>query len=490
MSKLFTRATVSGATLSGANLKAALTALWDALNSQGATDASRTTVTATATLVTTQCGLLLVDATSAAIVLTLPTSGAATDDCVYTIVRIDSSANLVTLQRGGTDTLVAAGLTTLTIPPLSGVEVQLPAGATLWRATNMYSPNPVAQTFAAFTTAGSAPAYTITPAPAIAALAANQRYRIKLHASTTGAATLAVSGLAATGIKQYDSTGAKIDPVLVANQLCDVEYDGTHWVILDPLPTPAKQIQPITASVAANALTCTLNPTALDFRSATLTSGTVNARTVAAAISVVVPSTATLGTVNAQQSRIAVLAIDNAGTVELAVVNISGGNNLDESTLISTTAISAGATAANVIYSTTARTNVPFRVVGYVESTQATAGTWATAPSTIQGMGGNALAAMSSLGYGQTLGANLYSGSRAYGTTYYNTKGKPITVFLGTSNSASITFTISIGSGSWVPPSTGVASSFNCTFIVPPGMSYSIAAAGGTPTTNVWQELS
>lgn len=152
----------------------------------------------------------------------------------------------------------------------------------------------------------------------------------------------------------------------------------------------AKQIQSITASVGSGALTLTLNPTSLDFRSSTLGSGTVNTRTVTSAISLVISNGSTLGTVNATMSRIALLAIDNAGTVELAAVNIAGGNNLDETTLISTTAEggAGAADSANVIYSTTARTNVPFRVVGYIESTQATAGTWATAPSTIQGSGG------------------------------------------------------------------------------------------------------
>lgn len=132
MSKLFTRASVSGATLSGANLKSALTALWDALNSGGFSDASRTTITATATLVSTQCGLLLVDATSAAIVLTLPTSGSATDDLKYEVRRIDSSANSVTVVRGGTDTIEGAA-TALTIAPNSSAKLQMPGGSTNWR---------------------------------------------------------------------------------------------------------------------------------------------------------------------------------------------------------------------------------------------------------------------------------------------------------------------------------------------------------------------
>jgi hypothetical protein len=149
------------------------------------------------------------------------------------------------------------------------------------------------------------------------------------------------------------------------------------------------KIEPVTASVASNALTVTLNPTVLDFRSATLGSGTVNTRSVSTAISAVVPSGATLGTTNATLSQIILIALDNAGTVELAVCNSSA--TLDESALISTTALSADSDSATVVYSTTARTNVPFRVVGFVESTQSTAGTWASAPSKIQGYGGLAL---------------------------------------------------------------------------------------------------
>lgn len=182
------------------------------------------------------------------------------------------------------------------------------------------------------------------------------------------------------------------------------------------------QIQPVTAAVASNALTLTLNPTVLDFRSATLGSGTVNTRSVAAAVSVVIPTSATLGTVSTVAARLVLVAIDNAGTVELGVANIAGGFNLDETTLISTTAISASATANNVVYSTTARTSVPFRVVGYVDITEATAGTWATAPSTIQGSGGQAADSMGSLGFGQTWQVV----TRTSGTTYYNTTGRPI----------------------------------------------------------------
>lgn len=245
-------------------------------------------------------------------------------------------------------------------------------------------------------------------------------------------------------------------------------------------------LQPISASVGSNALTATLNPTTLSFRSATLGSGTVNVRNVAALISVVVPSSATLGTTNAIQSRIVVLAIDNAGTVELAVVNISGGNNLDETTLISTTAISAAATSASVIYSTTARSSVPFRVVGYIESTQATAGTWATAPSTIQGAGGNAISAMSSLGYGQTW--QVVTGSRALSTTYTNTTGKPILLSIYWTAAGVTQGILTVSGGPADNAVNQAAAGFGTTrAVIPPGATYSFAAAGGT--IGQWLEL-
>jgi hypothetical protein len=325
--------------------------------------------------------------------------------------------------------------------------------------------------------------------------------------------------------------------------------------------TGSPQIQPITASVAANALTVTLNPTFLSFRSATLGSGAVSTRTVASAISVTVPSTATLATINAVQSDIVVLAIDNAGTVELAVTNYVGGNNLDETTLITTVPIAqtstftgaiavttgiltlsatgtgtfaigqalsgtgvpsgtfvralltgtlgaAGSTystnittavssttmtgfAGAAIYSTTARTSVPFRVVGIIESTQATAGTWATAPSTIQGAGGNALTSMQSLGYSQTW--QDVTASRALATTYYNTTGRPILVIMAGRVGGGVVGTTSILVNGAVVTYTELSNSVNFTIIapcvIPPGASYSASVTGAGAILSYWREL-
>jgi len=187
------------------------------------------------------------------------------------------------------------------------------------------------------------------------------------------------------------------------------------------------------------------------------------------------------------QSRIVVLALDNAGTVELAVVNIAGGNNLTETGVISTTAEggAGAADSATVIYSNVARTSVAYRVVGYIESTQATAGTWATAPSTIQGCGGQALTAMSSLGYGQTW--QEVTSSRANATTYYNTTGKPIfisaLVNLPASTSQDLQVNGVVADDAYT--GAGIVIGVMLQAVVPPGGSYILS--GGL--NNYWSEL-
>ena len=338
------------------------------------------------------------------------------------------------------------------------------------------------QTYTGFVAGGTPPAYTLTTNPTFAAYVINQRLRIDFNTSLSySAATLNVNGLGAKSIKQYNELGVKVDPI-IASQLCDIEYDGTDFVILNPIHKITNQIQPITATVATNILTIGLGLTSLDFRSPSLTSGTVNTRCITNNISINIPAGASLGSVSALINKIAVLALDlGTGVVELAVVNMAGGLNLDETTLISTTAISAASTAANVIYSTTARTALPFRVVGYIESTQATAGTWATAPSTIQGQGGQA-AAISSLGYGQT----WQIPTRAANVTYYNTTGRPIQVLFGGSATGGGGFYCnSVNIGGMAAGALFALSSLN--IIVPPGGSYIFSGTG--TTINFWNEL-
>jgi hypothetical protein len=112
-------------------------------------------------------------------------------------------------------------------------------------------------------------------------------------------------------------------------------------------------------------------------------------RAVTGALSITVPTGATLGTVNGQSNRIWVGVFDNAGSPVLAVYNSLNSTGpavlaWDESTQTSATAVSAGATLPQTWYGASGITTKSFRVLGYVESTQATAGTWTSAPSKTQ----------------------------------------------------------------------------------------------------------
>lgn len=317
------------------------------------------------------------------------------------------------------------------------------------------------------------------------------------------------------------------------------------------------QIQPISASVASNELTISASALNLNFRNTSLSSGTVTS-VAGTPANLVVPSGTTLGSIDSASilpagptSRLIVLALNNAGTLELAVSNLAGGQNLTETNVINTDPIAqtctftgsivgasgiltlvspltgtfaigqvltgasvtqgtyvqslvtgtlgaAGSTyqtnqfttavsttmtggAGMGIYSTAARTGVAYRVIGYIESTQATAGTWVTAPSTIQGAGGQALTAMSSFGYGQTW--QILTSSRASNTTYYNTTGKAILISviapLDTTGSLSLVlngFQIVYIQGQYV--FSGISSTLQG--LIPPGSSYFVIATNTT----------
>jgi hypothetical protein len=313
---------------------------------------------------------------------------------------------------------------------------------------------------------------------------------------TTLVNTTAISSAAGTAGVFYTTT-ARSNVAYRVRGFCDITestagtwssaptlvqgFGGQSGVMLRP------ELASLTVSAASNALIASFPAESLDFRSATLTSGAALKRTLPAPAILTVPSGATLGMTSAVAGRLYFGLLDNAGTLEPFVVNPSTGVSLDETGLISTTTISSSANTAGVFYSNSARTNVAYRIRGFCDISETTAGTWASNPTLVQGVGGQALAAMASLGYGQKwtdVGA-----SRIVGTTYYNTTGKPITVniIVGVNSGVSAYFYVNgqIVSAASVGAS---ASGMFMSAIVPSGASYVMTQSGGAVVA-FWVEL-
>ena len=163
----------------------------------------------------------------------------------------------------------------------------------------------------------------------------------------------------------------------------------------------------LNASVASNILTIAVkgnngsdpgngNPVLIPFRDATAANGDPVWRAVTSALSITTNAAgATLGSANGVPFRLWIVAFDNGGTVVLALwQSVTGGAAptniapLNEAVVASSTAISGTATSAGTFYTPngTAVTSKAFRILGYVDyaSGLTTAGTYASAPTTVQ----------------------------------------------------------------------------------------------------------
>lgn len=234
-------------------------------------------------------------------------------------------------------------------------------------------------------------------------LVANRGKVIKVNSSGDGFETIAVSStdfanpLTTKGdIPVHDGISASRLPVGSDDQILiadSAQAKGVRWADSGDFAALLRNVS-FAVSVGSSALTIALktkagtDPSATDpvyigFRALALNNGTYNVRKITSALSIVVSSGSTLGTSNGVAARIYIGFLDNAGTVELCVWNpltTTGLVGFGESELQTTTAEggAGAADSAGVLYSTTARATVPFRIGGYIEITEATAGTWAT----------------------------------------------------------------------------------------------------------------
>lgn len=162
------------------------------------------------------------------------------------IIGFDVSGNVI--LYAGTD--ISPGLVSALIANFLAATTAIDARNVIG-AGDMDIADAQAETGVSFTTAGSAGTLTVTTSPAYGTLATGQRMRLKFNVASTGTDTLNRDTTGAKSLKQYDSTGTKVAAVFAANQLADVVYDGTDYVVLDSLPASMS----IASTAEAQALT-------------------------------------------------------------------------------------------------------------------------------------------------------------------------------------------------------------------------------------------
>jgi len=322
--------------------------------------------------------------------------------------------------------------------------------------------------------------------PAITAYATGQSFRFVAAGANTGATTININGVGAKAITKNGATALSSGDIAI-DAMITIAYDGTQFQLssaaagsfasagansditsltgLTSVVPQVRQLQPFTAAIASNAITITPSALALEFRNATLTNGAVSfVQGIPTAL--VIASTDSFGLTTAfGNQRLAILAINNAGTIELAASAIYGGVSLDETGVI-TTAIAS--TTATGIKAAAVRTGVAYRIVGFVDATFTTATGWGSL-ALVQGAGGNAATSTQSLGYGQT----WQSVTRTTGNTYYNTTGRPI-LFSGIAGGAS-THQITIGGVSMPGLTVAAGTAVAVTYLIPPGAAYAFS---------------
>lgn len=187
--------------------------------------------------------------------------------------------------------------------------------------------------------------------------------------------------------------GSSTAVVLAPNTLAQERALGTQPVNLG-----------LVASVGSSALTIAVkgidgndpsatNPVTIPFRNVTAATGTPTYLTLTAALSLTVSSGSTLGMTSAVASTLIIVIFNDGGTARLGIVNPL---QLPFAEGIASSTAEGGAGAADtagVIYTGTAVTSKAMTVIGYATATEATAGTWATAPATLQIASGASIAA-------------------------------------------------------------------------------------------------
>jgi hypothetical protein len=192
---------------------------------------------------------------------------------------------------------------------------------------------------------------------------------------------------------------------------CLVWTDGSNWFAIGLASIPVgRELMPgeiingtIAEANATNAVTYSLktlagadpstdDPVLICFRNATAGTGNYVYRTVTAALSLTIPSTATMGASNATPFDIVLALFDDGGTIRLGAINPFQSSDFSFYPLAqipptaSSTAVGTGSDSAKTWYTGSAVTSKPYVILGICKysSGLVAAGSWNVSPTTIQ----------------------------------------------------------------------------------------------------------
>lgn len=244
-----------------------------------------------------------------------------------------------------------------------------------------------------------------------AKLATATQNTVKGAATSTAAADLAVPSCSSAGNALQWTTNTGFSCGTLTNQTAGWGLTGSSTFSVSTSAPPFAFDYPInmalTASVGASALTINVvaadtgatpsatHPVLIPFRSGTLATGTVTWTAITGALTIIVPSAATLGTSNNVPFRLWLFATYNAGVPQLGVATCSLASTPTiypctswEITRKTSITIDGFATSAGTLYATAGVSSDPVRIIGFADyaSGLATAGAYASTPTTLQVM--------------------------------------------------------------------------------------------------------